>query len=107
MNTPAAAAAGTPAAAGAGAQPNPFAQMAAMMGGQGMGGGMGNFGQGMGGFGQQGAFGQPAVQPAIVYREQLAQLNAMGFTNAEQNIRALVNTGGNIEAAVDRLISGL
>merc|ERR1712032_1674932 len=64
---------------------------------------MGQMGQGMGQQQQQ----QPNVQPAILYRDQLSQLNAMGFTNAEQNIQALINTGGNVQAAIDRLLQGL
>merc|ERR1739842_156429 len=63
---------------------------------------MGQMGQGMGQQQQQ-----PNVQPAILYRDQLSQLNAMGFTNAEQNIQALINTGGNVQAAIDRLLQGL
>ena len=46
------------------------------------------------------------VQPAILYRDQLSQLNAMGFTDAEANIQALIATGGNVQAAVDRLLQG-
>jgi len=46
------------------------------------------------------------VQPEILYREQLAQLNSMGFTDAQANIQALVATGGNVSAAVDRIVSG-
>jgi hypothetical protein len=30
----------------------------------------------------------------------------MGFTNREQNLQALALTGGNVEAAVDRILSG-
>jgi len=43
------------------------------------------------------------VRPEILYASQLRQLNEMGFTNAQANINALIATGGNIEAAVDRL----
>eukprot|EP01083_Nonionella_stella_P015952 44626_1 len=49
---------------------------------------------------------QPAVQPEILYREQLAQLNGMGFTDAEANIRCLVATGGNVSASIDMILSG-
>ncbi len=48
----------------------------------------------------------PSVNPAIIYREQLARLNEMGFTDAEANIAALTATGGILDAALDRLISG-
>ena len=30
----------------------------------------------------------------------------MGFTDAQANIRALVATGGNVQAAVNRLLGG-
>ena len=46
------------------------------------------------------------VQPEILYRDQLSQLNNMGFTDAQANIQALIATGGNVEAAVDRLLQG-
>lgn len=46
-------------------------------------------------------------RPEILYRDQLAQLNGMGFTDAQANINALIQTGGNIEAAIDRLLGGL
>merc|ERR1712130_658385 len=49
---------------------------------------------------------QQNVQPAILYRDQLSQLNAMGFNDAEANIQALIATGGNVQAAIDRLLSG-
>jgi ubiquilin len=47
-----------------------------------------------------------SVRPEIIYRDQLAQLNSMGFTDPTANINALIMTGGNVEAAVDRLLSG-
>jgi len=43
-------------------------------------------------------------QAQVMYRDQLQQLNAMGFTNAEANLEALIQTGGNVEAAVERLL---
>jgi len=50
-------------------------------------------------------FGQAQqVRPEILYRSQLDTLNNMGFQNAEANIAALIATGGNIEAAVERLL---
>ena len=45
------------------------------------------------------------MQPEILYRDQLSQLNAMGFTNAQNNIRALTQTGGNLQAAIDKLLN--
>eukprot|EP00483_Globobulimina_turgida_P011841 UN11863 len=49
---------------------------------------------------------QQNVQPAILYRDQLSQLNSVGFTDADANLQALVATGGNVPAAVDRLLGG-
>ena len=40
------------------------------------------------------------------FASQLQQLETMGFTNRDQNLQALALTGGNVEAAVDRLLSG-
>ena len=44
--------------------------------------------------------------PEEVYASQLTQLSDMGFSNREQNIRALQATLGNVQAAVDRLLGG-
>merc|ERR1711971_493718 len=49
---------------------------------------------------------QANVQPEIVYRDQLSQLNSMGFSDAAANIAALIATGGNVQAAIDRLLQG-
>jgi len=46
------------------------------------------------------------MRPELIYRTQLATLNDMGFTDPQANLAALMATGGNIEAAVDRLTSG-
>ena len=83
------------------------------MGGLGGLGGMGGFGGlgGMGGMGGLGGMGapfvppQPAGDPKEVYKSQLEQLAAMGFTNESVNIDILKQTGGNVEAAVERLLS--
>lgn len=40
------------------------------------------------------------------FASQLQQLEAMGFSNRDQNLQALALTGGNVEAAVDRILSG-
>lgn len=48
--------------------------------------------------------GQPQQPPEERYRVQLEQLATMGFTNREANIRALVETFGNVDAAIDRLL---
>jgi ubiquilin len=56
-----------------------------------------------------GAFGAPAVpvaNPEEAYASQLAQLVDMGFSNRDQNLRALQATQGNVHAAVERLLSG-
>jgi ubiquilin len=42
----------------------------------------------------------------LQFSSQLQQLEAMGFVNRDQNIQALTLTGGNVEAAVDRILSG-
>merc|ERR1719264_712987 len=81
-------------------QPNPF-----MMFNPNMMGMMGNMGgMGMGGMGQQQQQ-QQNVQPEILYRNQLSQLNSMGFNDADANIQALVACGGNVQAAIDRLLN--
>lgn len=82
------------------------------MGGLGGMGGMGGFG-GMGGMGApgaqgaQGATGSSNVDYKALYAEQLTQLQGMGFTNESTNIDALKATGGNVEAAVERLLNML
>ncbi|KAJ2071604.1 hypothetical protein GGI09_009259 [Coemansia sp. S100] len=43
--------------------------------------------------------------PEERFQQQLQQLNDMGFWNAAQNIRALSITGGNVEAAIEYLLS--
>lgn len=48
----------------------------------------------------------PAGNPEEIYASQLTQLNDMGFSNRDQNIRALQATMGNVHAAVERLLSG-
>jgi ubiquilin len=65
------------------------------------GGGMGSnaFGGGVGASSE-------SLRPEILYRDQLSQLNAMGFTDATANVNALVRTGGNLEAAVNLLLGG-
>ncbi|XP_010599274.1 ubiquilin-3 [Loxodonta africana] len=43
------------------------------------------------------------LQPETHFRVQLEELRAMGFLNPEANLQALIATGGNLEAAVERL----
>ncbi|KAJ2470238.1 hypothetical protein GGI02_003065 [Coemansia sp. RSA 2322] len=92
------------------------AQMqAAMQRMQGGTGGTGPVAPGFGPFGGMGLPGSPpAVPPAAAagqipaeerFQQQLQQLNDMGFWDAAQNIRALTMTGGNVEAAIEFLLS--
>ncbi|KAG1742677.1 uncharacterized protein EDB91DRAFT_1127442 [Suillus paluster] len=93
---------------GVGGVANPFgmfdpaalAQMQTAFGGGG-GGGMGGFG----GFGAPPA--APVQQsPEERFQVQLQQLQDMGFTNAAQNIRALLATGGNVHSAIEYILTG-
>jgi ubiquilin len=74
-------------------------------GGAGAGAGMmpGAFGGGGGGAAPPAA---SAVPPQERYRAQLAALNDMGFVDEQANIRALQATGGNVNAAIERLLGG-
>lgn len=47
----------------------------------------------------------PAQPPEQLYASQLRQLQEMGFYDEQENIRALQQVGGNVNAAVDRLLS--
>mmetsp|Transcript_7788 Transcript_7788/g.15292 ORF Transcript_7788/g.15292 Transcript_7788/m.15292 type:complete len:97 (+) Transcript_7788:643-933(+) len=42
---------------------------------------------------------------AAHYASQLSTLADMGFFDADANLRALMATGGNVQAAVERLLS--
>ncbi len=59
---------------------------------------------GMGGFGT-GATGSTGLSTdfKVTYAAQLVQLQGMGFTNEATNLEALKATGGNVEAAVERI----
>lgn len=48
----------------------------------------------------------PAQDPAVQYANQLQQLQDMGFSDAAANLQALIRTRGNVNAAVERLLSG-
>jgi len=97
--------------------PQVMQQAMQMMGGGGMGNlGGGGFGGGqLGGFGgmnfgQGGQSGQSTsstsnVDPKELYKDQLAKLKDMGFTNEEVNLDILKKVGGNVDAAVERLLS--
>ncbi|EHB12111.1 Ubiquilin-3 [Heterocephalus glaber] len=45
----------------------------------------------------------PQLQPEAHFRVQLEQLRAMGFQNPEANLQALIATGGDVDAAVEKL----
>ena len=57
-----------------------------------------------GGFGGLGATPPPVADPEMVYATQLQQLQDMGFYDRQANIVALTATGGNVNAAVERLL---
>lgn len=46
----------------------------------------------------------PPQLPEVRFQQQLEQLNAMGFLNREANLQALIATGGDINAAIERLL---
>lgn len=46
----------------------------------------------------------PAADPATRYSSQIQQLVDMGFADRDANLRALVATSGNVNAAVERLL---
>jgi ubiquilin len=48
----------------------------------------------------------PLPPPEVRFQTQLAQLQEMGFYDATSNINALLATGGNVNAAVERLLRG-
>ena len=48
-----------------------------------------------------------AVDPAIRFASQISQLCDMGFLDTDANLRALTATGGNVNAAVERLLGGM
>lgn len=43
--------------------------------------------------------------PEVRFQSQLQQLATMGFVDREANIRALTATGGDVNAAIDRLLA--
>ncbi|KZT01147.1 uncharacterized protein LAESUDRAFT_717669 [Laetiporus sulphureus 93-53] len=104
-------AAGTGAGAAPGAVPGAglfdpamMQQMLAAMGGQ---GGADPFGLSALG----GGFPAPAAPadtrpPEERFQVQLQQLQDMGFTNASQNVRALLATAGNVNAAIEYILGG-
>lgn len=93
-------AAGAGAGAGAGAA-NPFLNMFG-------GNGSGAFNPFLGGLGGNPAAAAPVDNrpPEEKYESQLNQLNEMGFSNFEQNVAALRRSGGNVQGALEFLLSG-
>ncbi|KAF8330824.1 uncharacterized protein EI90DRAFT_3016653 [Cantharellus anzutake] len=95
---------GTGAEAGSPLPPNPFGVvdpnlMAQLLGGYG----------GFGGFPSAGSTPSAPADTRPVeerFQVQLQQLTDMGFTNAQQNIRALLATGGNVHAAIEYILGG-
>ncbi|KIJ53998.1 hypothetical protein M422DRAFT_42281 [Sphaerobolus stellatus SS14] len=71
------------------------------------GGGLPGLG-GFGGFGGGAAPAQPADSrpPEERFQVQLQQLQEMGFTNAAQNVRALLATAGNVHSAIEYILNG-
>lgn len=47
----------------------------------------------------------PTEPPETRFRAQLEQLEEMGFSERQANVRALLATGGNVEAAIEYLLS--
>ncbi|NWI10482.1 UBQL1 protein, partial [Crypturellus soui] len=47
---------------------------------------------------------QQLQNPEVRFQQQLEQLSAMGFLNHEANLQALIATGGDINAAIERLL---
>ncbi|BFZ60692.1 hypothetical protein YB2330_001734 [Saitoella coloradoensis] len=117
--------------AGAGAQANPLAGLMSMFGGAGAGndaaaGAGAGAGAGanpfanpallemlMGGTGMGTASGTGAAEPPADtrpleerYQTQLGQLNDMGFLDFDRNIAALRRSGGNVQGAIEVLLSG-
>lgn len=48
---------------------------------------------------------QPNANPEDQYKDQLKKLEEMGFTNKELNIQVLSQCYGNVDAAVEKLLT--
>jgi len=72
--------------------------------------GLGAFGgPGAGGLGSYGSAPLPPSDtrpPEERFQVQLQQLQDMGFSNASQNVRALLATGGNVNGAIEYILGG-
>ncbi|WBW71400.1 UBA domain protein Dph1/Dsk2 [Schizosaccharomyces osmophilus] len=65
-------------------------------------------GGGMGGGASPAATAAPTQStqpPEELYAQQLSQLNEMGFVDFERNVRALRRSGGNVQGAIESLLS--
>mmetsp|Transcript_16618 Transcript_16618/g.24603 ORF Transcript_16618/g.24603 Transcript_16618/m.24603 type:complete len:482 (-) Transcript_16618:144-1589(-) len=49
----------------------------------------------------------PPSNPSEAYATQLTQLRAMGFSDEEANVRAIVQARGNVNTAVEHLLNGV
>lgn len=49
--------------------------------------------------------GDPNLSPEERYKDQLDQLEQMGFTNKQLNCDILQQVGGNVDIAVERLLN--
>jgi len=57
--------------------------------------------------GMAGGMAPPVAEPEQRFAVQLQQLNEMGFTNRQVNIQALLQTNGNVEFAIERMLNGI
>jgi ubiquilin len=71
-----------------------------------------DWGNMFGAFGMPGMGGQPTTSPTQPqappeerFREQLQQLQEMGFTDQQANIAALLATNGFVQGAIERLLN--
>lgn len=48
---------------------------------------------------------QPTINFEEKYKDQLKQLEDMGFTDKNANLEALKATNGNVEAAIERMMN--
>ncbi|KAK0463906.1 uncharacterized protein EV420DRAFT_1520653 [Desarmillaria tabescens] len=72
-----------------------------------LGGGLpGGLAGGPGGFGAAPTAPTDTRSPEERFQVQLQQLQDMGFTNASQNVRALLATGGNVHSAIEYILGG-
>ena len=92
---------------------DPLANLQQMLGGAPGGlGGLGGLGAlgGLGGLGGLSGLSQHQQNtdtrpPEERYETQLSQLREMGFLDARENVRALMATGGDVQAAIEYILS--